>query len=141
MIIVLECSEAGETLKTLPPMKPPTSLLLSAIAAAFIFVMLTGCSSPDSSMNAFVGQPSSELLARLGTPRLRAPGENGGQVWTYVDEGRMVQPVPMAQGSFAGAAGAGGAGRQSSALASSAFSSRREFYIDSSGMIYKFKGN
>ena len=98
--------------------------------------MLPGCSSSDADMNAYVGQPSSVLLARLGTPKLRAPGENGGQIWTYIEESRISQAAPAMPGSFTGGAGVA---PPASSLSSPVINYRREFFIDSSGVIYRFQ--
>lgn len=112
---------------------PPRLLYLCVLA------FITGCASPDAGMNAFVGQPSSELLARLGPPRLRIPEGQGGQIWTYIEENQAVmQSAPMSRGSLQGYGG--GSTARSAAFTSSGFTSRKEFFIDASGTIYKYRG-
>ena len=115
-------------------------ILLSVVVSLFGSVALTSCASSDAEMSAFVGQPSSELLARLGPPRLRAPGENGGQVWTYEEESRgaAAQSGPSFPGTMNN--GVGGSSSRTSALSNPAFSSKKVFYIDSSGTIINYRG-
>lgn len=117
-------------------MKSLVSYLFYA-ATISCFLSLAACTSTDAGMNAFVGQPSSELLARLGPPRLRAPGENGGQIWTYEEQGHAMQPMTPIPGSLTSPSTIGS---QTSALASPGFTTKREFYIDASGTIYKYQG-
>lgn len=115
----------------------PHSLRFFAVATLLCLASLAACTSTDAGMRAFVGQPSSELLARLGPPRLRAPGENGGQIWTYEEESRVMQPMSPIPGTLNSPSNIGS---QTSALASPGFTTKREFYIDAGGTIYKYRG-
>ena len=107
----------------------------SLFAGLFSLALLSGCASNDDEMNAFVGQPSSELLARLGPPKLRVPVDQGGQIWTYVDEAQ-----PMIAGVQPHPAAFGGSPAGTTVPVSSGFTSRREFFIDAGGTIYKYRG-
>lgn len=107
------------------------------VAALTLSIALTSCGTSDAGLKAFVGQPSSELLARLGTPRLRVPSENGGQIWIYEEEPNPNQTGPMMPGSLNNPSAAS---PRSSALSAPVFGSKKEFFIDASGTIYKYQG-
>jgi hypothetical protein len=119
-------------------MKYRNSFSLLIFLSLFVLAIIPGCSSPDAGMEAFVGQPSSELLARLGPPRLRIPEGQGGQIWTYIEETQGMQSAPMSRGSLQGYGG--GSTARSAGFTSTGFTSRKEFFIDSSGTIYKYRG-
>jgi hypothetical protein len=54
-------------------------------AALFLTLFLCACVSPGDRMNEFVGQPSSELIAKLGQPFRRfAVGKRGDEIWCYM---------------------------------------------------------
>jgi hypothetical protein len=108
------------------------------LLSLFVLAIIPACSSSDAGMEAFVGQPSSELLARLGPPRLRIPEGQGGQIWTYIEETQGMQSAPMSRGSLQGYGG--GSAARSAGSTSTGFTSRKEFFIDSSGTIYKYRG-
>jgi hypothetical protein len=104
-----------------------------------VLVIFTGCASSDAGMEAFVGQPSSELLARFGPPRLRIPEGQGGQIWTYIEDSpAAMQSGPMNMGSLQSYGG--GSTARTAAFTSTGFTSRKEFFIDASGTIYKYRG-
>lgn len=120
-------------------MKSLTLLSFPVLVGLFVLVVLASCVSSDAEMNAFVGQSSSTLLSRLGPPKLRIPEGQGGQIWTYVDERQSNAPIgAMHTGSINGYGG--GSAPRPSSLSSTQFSSSREFYIDASGTIYKYRG-
>lgn len=123
-------------------MKCITALFPTSRSRLLALVFLTSCASEGGDMKAFVGQPSSELIARLGPPKLRIPEGQGGQIWTYVDQrvGPGAARVPYPGALNSSAAGAGAASH-TSALDNPAFTSKKEFYIDASGMIYKYRGS
>ena len=118
-----------------------TAFLPPFLPGLLALALLTSCASSGGDMNAFVGQPSSELLARLGPPKLRIPQEQGGQVWTYVEATASTSAVRMSHpGAFNSSGSGSGPSAHASALDNPAFTSRREFFIDASGMIYKYRG-
>ncbi len=121
-------------------MKMPALLLRSPVSfIVLLFFILSGCSSTDAEMRAFVGQPSSQLLAQLGTPKLRAPDGHGGEIWSYLDESEGMSPALSGPG-YQGSAGGFGTGPSAQRPASVAhFTVRREFLIDSHGVVYQYR--
>ncbi|MBX7209442.1 MAG: hypothetical protein K1X78_14085 [Verrucomicrobiaceae bacterium] len=111
------------------------------LALALPLIGAASCSSTSEEMRAFVGQPSSVLLAQLGTPQLRAPDGHGGQIWSYIDETQGATPG-MPGGAMPGAVGTLGSGSLTPAAssASQGFVSRREFFIDGSGVVTQCRG-
>jgi hypothetical protein len=71
-------------------------------------------------------------------PRVRIPEGQGGQIWTYIEETQGMQSAPMSRGSLQGYGG--GSTARSAGFTSTGFTSRKEFFIDSSGTIYKYRG-
>lgn len=110
------------------------------VLAALFVVVASGCASNDADMKEFIGQPSSELLTRLGTPQLRAPNPAGGETWSYLSESgpqSMAQAGPSFQNSTFGNA-IGGSPAARSATSANGFTSRREFLIDGQGRVYDY---
>lgn len=110
------------------------------VLAAVFAVVASGCATNEAEMREFIGQPSSELLTRLGTPQLRAPNPAGGEIWTYLSESSpqsMAVAGPSFQNSTFGNA-VGGSPAARSATSANGFTSRREFLIDGQGRVYDF---
>ena len=121
-------------------MKKLTFRLFSRLVLVFAIAGLAACAGVDSDGNAYLGQPSSRLLSSLGTPSLRAPDGQGGEIWTYIQQtdGFGVNVGGVRGTSGYGAVGGPSAG-SSDSLNSPGFSSRREFHIDSAGVVYRYR--
>lgn len=121
-------------------MKKLTLQLLSRLFLLIAAAGLVSCGSADSDGNAFLGQPSSQLLSSLGTPSLRAPDGQGGEIWTYI---KQTDGFGISAGGMRGSSGYGAVGGPSSGTGGSSnslgYSSCREFLIDSSGNVYKYR--
>lgn len=122
-------------------MKKLTFHLLSRLLLILTAAGLVACGSADSEGNAFLGQPSSQLLASLGTPSLRAPDGQGGEIWTYI---KQTNGFGISAGGMRGSSGYGTAGGPTSSSTaggsnSLGYASRQEFFIDSSGTVSKYR--
>lgn len=53
------------------------------VAVLVCLIFCGGCTSLEKVMDSWVGQPSDELVALWGSPHLRMPLNNGGQVLTW----------------------------------------------------------
>lgn len=90
-------------------------------------------------MKKYVGQPSSLLLAQLGTPKLRAPDGKGGEIWTYLDESDGFAPGMAGLNSQGPRNNLGGGALSQPAQTGHGFTARREFLIDSKGVIFQYR--
>ena len=121
-------------------MKKLTLHLLSRFVLILTAAGLAACGSAESEGNAFLGQPSSQLLASLGTPSLRAPDGQGGEIWTYI---KQTDGFGISAGGMRGSSGYATAGGPSSGSANNSnslgYASRQEFFIDSTGTVSKYR--
>lgn len=113
-------------------------LLIRAVTVAAALLALASCAINDREDDAFLGQPSARLLASLGTPQLRAPDGNGGEIWTYIEQ-RGGATAPAGGGALSARQSAGPLGPGSGTMVSSGFTAKREFLIDSSGNVYRHR--
>ena len=120
-------------------MKFSSTMLRSVIAFVLPLVMLAACSSREAEMKTFIGQPSSVLLAQLGTPKLRVPDGKGGETWTYLDESEGIAPGMGGLNSQGPRNNLGGGAMAQSATTGHGFTARREFLIDSHGVIFQYR--
>lgn len=120
-------------------MKHPAILLRSAIAFILPLVLLSACSSTDADMKTFIGQPSSVLLAQLGTPKLRAPDGKGGEIWTYLEESEGFAPGMAGLNSQGPRNNVGGGSLSQPVQTGNGFTARREFLIDSHGVVFQYR--
>ena len=65
--------------------------MLVFIGALFT-ALLSGCMTPSTAMQSFVGQPLTELIARWGPPQQRTPDGQGGEIWTYFEQRQWTTP-------------------------------------------------
>ena len=112
--------------------------MLRTVTAALALLSLAGCTINNREDDAFLGQPSAQLLASLGTPQLRAPDGSGGEVWTYIEQ-RGGATAPAGGGALSARQSAGPLGPGSGTMVSSGFTAKREFLIDSSGNVYRHR--
>lgn len=114
--------------------------MLRTATAAVALLSLAGCAINDRDDDAFVGQPSAQLLSSLGVPQLRAPDGNGGEVWSYIEQ-RGVAGAPVGGGALSGNMyGGGPLGPSASGVGmNQSFTAKREFFIDSSGNVYRHR--
>jgi hypothetical protein len=66
--------------------QPLTLLCILALTA------LSGCISPDKAMKSYLGQPSTELVARWGPPQNKMSDGQGGEIWTYFEQRQWTTP-------------------------------------------------
>jgi len=55
-------------------------LMLNSFVTA---LMLVGCASPATVMNAWLGHSSTELVGQWGPPQYKESDRRGGQIWIY----------------------------------------------------------
>src|SRR5207245_2167690 len=65
---------------------------ITAMFGLVLILNFTGCISPDAAMKSFMGQPSSELVARWGPPPNRMSDSQGGEIWTYFEQRQVTTP-------------------------------------------------
>lgn len=65
---------------------------LLAPIALLMPLALAGCITPDKAMKTFLGQHSSELVARWGPPQHKMPDGQGGEIWVYTVHRQWTTP-------------------------------------------------
>ena len=124
--------------------------------------LISGCASgptTDDMMKSWLGHHSSDLVARWGVPQNKVPDGQGGEVWIYSQVWENTSPGSSyttvqrqgyhsgnAQynpygynGSYAGNSTAYGTARTTyTPPQTSTWVSRRSFFVNSEGMIYKY---
>ena len=69
-------------------------------ATLLVMVIVTGCVSPADPMKKFVGQPASQLEAKLGQPNERVRDRQGGEVWNYIVRQQSEQENHVIMGAY-----------------------------------------
>jgi hypothetical protein len=134
-------------------MKTYTLVLIGALFTA----ALSGCMTPSKAMQSFVGQPSTELIARWGPPQQRTPDGQGGEIWTYFEQRQWTTPGQVnttaygtgnsygnLYGNSYGATYYGNANVQATASTTytppqtHGYTAHRSFYINNNGTVYRW---
>jgi hypothetical protein len=108
-------------------------------------------------MQGFMGQPSTELVARWGPPQQRTPDGHGGEIWTYVEQRQWTTPGqidttahgtgtsygtlygdPYAATYYGSANVQAGATTTYTPPQTHCYTARRSFFIDSNGIVYRW---
>ncbi len=120
-------------------------------------VALSGCLSPDAAMKSFLGQHSSELVARWGPPQQKMSDGQGGEIWSYFQQRQWTTPG-QANTTFAGTGDSygsiygnpyGATYQGNSSFSGNAtttytpsqnhgYTAHRTFFINSDGVIYRY---
>jgi hypothetical protein len=113
--------------------------------------------TPSKAMQSFVGQPSTELIARWGPPQQRTPDGQGGEIWTYFEQRQWTTPGQVnttaygtgnsygnLYGNSYGATYYGNANVQATASTTytppqtHGYTAHRSFYINNNGTVYRW---
>lgn len=118
---------------------------------------LSGCITPDAAMKSLLNQPTSELVARWGPPQQRMPDGQGGEIWIYLLQRQWTTPgqVNTTVNGTANSSGnlygnpngatyqgntnvSGTANTTYTPPKTDGYTAFREFFINSSGIIYRY---
>jgi hypothetical protein len=118
---------------------------------------LPGCISPDKEMNSYIGQPSTELVARWGPPQQKMSDGQGGEIWSYLEQRQWTTPGEAnttvtgtsdtsgnVYGNPNGATYHGDTSVSGSATTvytppqTHGYTARRTFFINGNGIVYRY---
>lgn len=111
--------------------------LLTALIAS-----LCGCTSIDDVMKSYLGAHRNDLIANWGAPQSVMSDGSGGEIWVYTEGRQWTSPGFAQTNTYGNAYAYGNVYANSyttySAPQTSTWTVSRTFFINSSGIIYRY---
>ena len=101
-------------------------------------VLFPGCISPGDPMKKFVGQPSSQLEAKLGQPNERVHDRQGGEIWNYIAR-QQSRRLEQENHVITGAYNTTDKATTWNLSRAEVNTTVRSFYVNHDGIVYRYK--
>jgi hypothetical protein len=108
-------------------------------------LILAGCATPDKTMRSYLNHHYSDLVANWGQPDQTMSDGNGGQIWTYLKERSWTMPGSSqtteqitSYNNFGATSAYGQANTTYTPPQTTTWQSRRTFFINADGIIYRY---